>query len=57
MPSALEFVYVRKRPFSSNSASITGITYAVYRRMPPRNDADFPELAKMAHNHSGLQLI
>jgi len=39
-------VSVHKWPFSAISASIGGIACAVYRSMPPRNAADFLELAK-----------
>jgi hypothetical protein len=36
----------RKWPFSAISASIGGIACAAYSSMPPRNAADFLELAK-----------
>jgi hypothetical protein len=39
-------VSVHKWPFSAISASIGGIACAAYRSRPPRNAADFLELAK-----------
>jgi hypothetical protein len=39
-------VSVLKWPFSEISASIGGIACAAYRSMPPRNAADFFEVAE-----------
>jgi hypothetical protein len=39
-------VSVHKWPFSAISASIGGIACAAYTSTPPRNAADFLELAK-----------